>query len=89
MINLTSTRYDKSAKKIRNEVELIILLYGNVLSYEDINEKFEISQKTFKRDIEVMKFAITTIFGEEIRIIKVKDKLAYKLLIPHKPYLLF
>lgn len=89
MINLTSTRYDKSAKKIRNEVELIILLYGNVLSYEEINEKFEISQKTFKRDIEVIKFAITTIFDADARIIKVKDKLAYKLFIPHKPYLLF
>ena len=89
MINLKNARFDKSAKKIRNEVELIILLYGNVLSYDDINNKFEISQKTFKRDIAVIKFAVATIFGEDARITKVKDKLAYKLFIPQKPYLLF
>lgn len=82
-------RYDNSAKKIRNEVELIMLLYGNVLSYEEIKDKFEISQKTFKRDIEVIKIAVTSIFNDDARMIKIKDKLAYKLIVPYKPYLLF
>ena len=82
-------RYDNSAKKIRNEVKLIMLLYGNVLSYEEIKDKFEISQKTFKRDMEVIKIAVTSIFNDDARMIKVKDKLAYKLIVPYKPYLVF
>ena len=66
-INMAIIRYDNSAKKIRNEVELIMLLYGNVLSYEEIKDKFEISQKTFKRDIEVIKIAVTSIFNDDAK----------------------
>ena len=53
------------------------------------NDKFGISQKTFKRDIEVIKIAVTSIFNDDARMIKIKDKLAYKLFVPYKPYLLF
>ena len=81
-------RDDESAKAIRNEVELIILLYGHVIDYEYILNHFEISQKTFKRDMEGIRKALETIF-DDARLIKLKDKLAYKLYIPHKPMLLF
>ena len=82
-------RDDESAKSIRNEVELIILLYGYVIDYEYILNHFEISQKTFKRDMEGIRKALETIFDDDARLIKLKDKLAYKLYIPHKPMLLF
>ena len=82
-------RDDESAKAIRTEVELIMLLYGIVVDYEDINNRFEISQKTFKRDMEGIKKAVTTILNEDARLIKIKNKLAYKLYIPHKPMLLY
>ena len=82
-------RDDESAKAIRNEVELIILLYGHVIDYEYILNHFEISQKTFKRDMEGIRKALETIFDDDARLIKLKDKLAYKLYIPHKPMLFF
>jgi hypothetical protein len=83
--NLINT---ESTKKVRNEVELLILLYGNTLDYNTIYEIFEISEKTFKRDIQVLKLAFDTLFQEEAKLIKTTNKLAYKLIIPHKPILL-
>ena len=50
-------RDDESGKTIRNEVEIIILLYGQVVDYDYINSRFEISPKTFKRDMEGIKIA--------------------------------
>lgn len=88
MLNNNYKRDEESAKAIRNEIELIMLLYGIVVDYEEINNRFEISQKTFKRDMEGIKIAVTTI-TEDARLIKIKDKLAYKLYIPHKPLLLY
>lgn len=82
-------RDDESGKTIRNEVEIIILLYGQVVDYDYINSRFEIYPKTFKRDMEGIKIAVETIFDENARLIKIKNKLAYKLYIPHKPILLY
>ena len=82
-------RDDESGKTIRNEVEIIILLYGKVVDYDYINSRFEISPKTFKRDMEGIKIAVETIFDEDARLIKIKNKLAYKLYIPHKPMFLY
>ena len=77
----------ESTKKVRNEVELLILLYGNQLDYDTIFNMFEISEKTFKRDIQVLKVAFDTLF-QDARLIKLTNKLSYKLIIPHKPILL-
>lgn len=82
-------RDEESFKKIRNEFELIILLYGNVLEFEEIQSRFEISEKTFRRDIAVIKIVVTMFFDEDARIIKIKNRLAYMLFIPHKPAILF
>lgn len=82
-------RDDESGKTIRNEVEIIILLYGQVVDYDYINSRFEISPKTFKRDMKGIKIAVETIFDEDARLIKIKNKLAYKLYIPHKPLFLY
>lgn len=49
---------------------------------------FEISEKTFKRDIQVLKVAFETLFQEQAKLIKLTNKLSYKLIIPHKPILL-
>ena len=57
-------RDDESAKAIRNEVELIILLYGYVIDYEYILNHFEISQKTFKRDMEGIRKALECLFRQ-------------------------
>lgn len=83
------TREEESFKKIRNEFELIILLYGNILGYDEIQARFEISEKTFRRDIAVIKTVITMFFNDDARVIKIKNKLAYKLFVPHKPVFLF
>lgn len=79
---------NESTKKVRNEVELLILLYGNQLDYDSIYNMFEISEKTFKRDIQVLKVAFETLFQEQAKLIKLTNKLSYKLIIPHKPILL-
>ena len=79
---------NESTKKVRNEVELLILLYGNTLDYETIYNIFEISEKTFKRDIQVLRVAFDTLFPEDTKLIKTTNKLSYKLQIPHKPILL-
>lgn len=79
---------NESTKKVRNEVELLILLYGNQLDYDSIYDMFEISEKTFKRDIQVLKVAFETLFQEQAKLIKLTNKLSYKLIIPHKPILL-
>ena len=79
---------NESTKKVRNEVELLILLYGNQLDYNSIYDMFEISEKTFKRDIQVIKVAFETLFQEQAKLIKLTNKLSYKLIIPHKPILL-
>lgn len=89
MENTLYKRDEESAKKIRNEIELIMLLNGDIVDYEEIYNRFEISQKTFKRDMQSIKIAVTTIFTEDARLLKVRDKLAYKLYIPHKPLLLY
>ena len=89
MENTLYNRDEESAKKIRNEIELIMLLNGDIVDYEEIYNRFEISQKTFKRDMQSIKIAVTTIFIEDARLLKVRDKLAYKLYIPHKPLLLY
>ena len=83
------TREEESFKKIRNEFELIVLLYGNILDYEDIQIRFEISQKTFRRDIAVIKTVISMFFNDDARVIKIRNKLAYKLFVPHRPVFLF
>lgn len=77
----------ESTKKVRNEVELLILLYGNQLDYDTIFNMFEISEKTFKRDIQVLKVAFDTLF-QDAKLIKLTNQLSYKLIIPHKPILL-
>ena len=79
---------NESTRKVRNEVELLILLYGNQLDYDSIYDMFEISEKTFKRDIQVLKVAFETLFQEQAKLIKLTNKLSYKLIIPHKPILL-
>ena len=66
-----------------------MLLNGDIVEYEEIYNRFEISQKTFKRDMQSIKISVTTIFTEDARLLKVRDKLAYKLYIPHKPLLLY
>ena len=85
---IKKTRTENGAKKIRNEVELIVLLYGCILDFDYIYSKFEISEKTFKRDINSIRQAIIILFDEDARLIKIKNKLAYKLYLPQKPILL-
>lgn len=82
-------REEESFKKIRNEFELIVLLYGNILDYDDIQTRFEISKKTFRRDIAVIKTVVLMFFNEDARVIKIKNKLAYILFVPIKPAMLF
>lgn len=82
-------REEESFKKIRNEFELIILLYGNILDYDDIQTRFEISEKTFRRDIAVIKTVVSMYFDEDARVVKIKNKLAYILFVPFKPVMLF
>ncbi len=79
---------ETSAKNIRNQTELLILLNGHILEYDYIYSIFEISSKTFKRDILCIKETLFNIYDEDTRLIKIKGKLAYKLLIPHRPILL-
>ena len=67
---------NESTKKVRNEVELLILLYGNQLDYDSIYDMFEISEKTFKRDIQVLKVAFETLFQEQAKLIKLTNKLS-------------
>lgn len=61
-----------------------VLIKGEILSYEKVNEKFETSDTTWKRDIRVIRRCVDEIFGEEVKLLKVNNQKAYTLYYPPK-----
>ena len=61
-----------------------ILLKGETLSYNKINYEFEISETTWKRDIRIIRRSVVEAFGNEVKLLKVKNEKAYILYIPAK-----
>lgn len=61
-----------------------ILLKGETLSYNKINYEFEISETTWKRDIRIIRRSVVEAFGNEVKLLKVKNEKAYILYVPAK-----
>lgn len=61
-----------------------VLIKGETLSYKNVNEKFETSDTTWKRDIRIIRRCVDEIFGEEVKLLKVNNQKAYTLFYPAK-----
>ena len=61
-----------------------ILLKGETLSYNKINYEFEISETTWKRDVRIIRRSVVEAFGNEVKLLKVKNEKAYILYVPAK-----
>lgn len=61
-----------------------VLLKGYTLTFKLINNKFEISDTTWKRDIRTIRRCLFDVFGDEVKLLKVKNEKAYILYLPAK-----
>ncbi len=56
-----------------------VLIKGEILSYKRVNEKFETSDTTWKRDIRVIRRCVDETFGNNVKLLKVNNQKAYTL----------
>lgn len=78
-----------SQSNIRICLMLMMLLYQKSVSYEEINNTFEISLSTYKRHIKELREVINLFFGEEAKLLNTKQTKSYILYIPYRPLVLY
>ncbi|UKI50784.1 MAG: hypothetical protein L6U99_05395 [Clostridium sp.] len=63
---------------------IMFLLKVRYYHIKRVNEKFETSDTTWKRDIRVIRRCVDEIFGEKVKLLKVNNQKAYTLYYPPK-----